>query len=93
MNNDLISRSALLKLAVKPFPDALSSMVSAWDIAHAPAVDAVAVVRCKDCKHWEADRNGQTGECFHELWEDAEGWSKTTEPTEFCSRGERRSDD
>lgn len=53
--------------------DALNEMLSAmlekigvenitWDdamatIDHADDVDAVPVIRCKDCKHWECDDN------------------------------------
>lgn len=47
----------------------------------APTVDAVEVVRCKDCKYWE---DGYLGYCtqIHTAMEyDA-----------FCSNGERRTD-
>lgn len=49
MDNDLISRSGLLEKSfeVKGY---FSHLVSAWDIAQAPAVDALRVpCRCKDC--------------------------------------------
>lgn len=48
----------------------------------APTIEAVEVVRCKDCKHRE------DGECPMEQfypWLDQED-------TDFCSRGERRTD-
>ena len=63
------------------------------------AVDAVAVVRCRDCKHWHSE----TGWCNHHShfitddgeachpWESA-NW-KTFEENDFCSYGERRGDD
>lgn len=47
MNNDLISKSALLELA----HNHVGGTVDCNDIARFPAVDAVEVVRCKDCKH------------------------------------------
>ena len=55
-NNDLISRSALLskRRTIKP-PECNSceyehmEYVRAEDVQNAPAVDAVEVVRCKDC--------------------------------------------
>lgn len=55
----------------------------------APTVDAVPVVRCKDCKRFSACEEVEgvswTGYCnygeFH------------TDDEDFCSRGERRSDD
>lgn len=42
MENDLISRKALLEKAVDV--GAFSKMVSAWDIIHEPAVQAVPLV-------------------------------------------------
>jgi len=45
MNNDLISRSALLELA----HNHVGGTVDCNDIARLPAVDAVEVVRCKAC--------------------------------------------
>ena len=65
----------------------------------APAVDAVEVVRCKDCKHWHED----TGWCYHHShfitpdgeachpWESA-NW-KMFDDEDYCSYGERRADD
>ena len=55
----------------------------------APTVDAVPVVRCKDCK-WFADNNG--GEwygckMFHVVRITPEDAPK---PDDFCSHGERR---
>ena len=51
-----------------------------------PAVDAVEVVRCKDCKYWKSYGGSMKyyGEC--------EGTSKTEMWAEddFCSHGERR---
>lgn len=54
----------------------------------APTIDAVPVVRCKECKHFvqckEVEGVSWTGFCnygeFH------------TDEEDFCSRGERRSD-
>ena len=40
-----------------------------------PAVDAVEVVRCKDCKYWDF------GDCFRQ---------ELTRPDDFCSYGERK---
>ena len=52
-----------------------------------PAVDAVEVVRCKDCK-WYKDfgTNYRLMDCSHE-----EGLEWANE-NDFCSRGERRED-
>ena len=51
-----------------------------------PTVDAVPVVRCKDCKHYYADPWGY-GNCVFEG-----GVSRRTKTSDFCSRGERRED-
>ena len=58
------------------------------EIRHAPIVDAVPVVRCKDCVHWDDDPDtygaddGPKGKCmksFETMCED-----------DFCSYGERK---
>lgn len=56
-------------------------------IDEAPTVDAVAVVRCKDCKHYYADPWGW-GNCVFEG-----GVSRRTKTNDFCSWGERREDE
>ncbi len=51
-------------------------------VDEAPTVDAVEVVRCKDCKYWDEDRrcNGRkNGLVMEYTWDD-----------DFCSYGERR---
>ena len=52
----------------------------------APAVDAVEVVRCKDCKHWRNSGNNifgsDYGTCVECLMD--------TQQEHFCSYGERR---
>lgn len=62
------------------------------EIRHAPTVDAVAVTRCKDCKHY---RNHPNGLCYlhTESKANARGYSGDAgcvEPDDFCSYGERR---
>ena len=47
------------------------------DIAEASTVDAVEVVRCKDCKHWDSDF----------LWCDRKNVRMVED--DFCSYGER----
>lgn len=53
-------------------------------ITLAPTVDAVEVVRCKDCKYYEEYKNGEY-RCWKMILDPAK-------PTDFCSRGERRED-
>lgn len=57
-------------------------------IADEPTVDAVEVIRCKDCKHWNVHPiNGKLtlGKCIK--------LSRVMADTWFCSYGERRDND
>ena len=56
-------------------------------IDNAPTVDAVEVVRCKDCKYSYGSKY-----CTNEAWKD-EGNTVTIEPDAFCSYGEKRNED
>lgn len=56
-------------------------------ILEARTVEAVPVVRCKDCKHYYADPWGY-GNCVFEG-----GVSRRTKDSDFCSWGERREDE
>lgn len=53
-----------------------------------PTVDAVPVVRCKDCKRWRKDVDGILGcmhwYCVHLL--------RNTNPDDYCSYGEKKED-
>lgn len=83
MNDDLISRSAAIE-KIKPYGtlngSALGYHSGAVDCAiieieRLPAVDAVEVVRCYDCKFWDY------GDCYR---------LELSRPTDFCSYGERK---
>lgn len=52
------------------------------DVNHAPTVDAVQVIRCKDCKHYEMASNEANGLC--------EVNEYPYVPWDFCSMGERK---
>lgn len=91
---DLIDRAALLKRIDKvcmdtdPYRAGVQfgvETVGGW-IREAPAVDAVPVVRCKDCKSWTRHSGvasyAPTGLCSV--------WVDTTLGVDFCSYGERR---
>lgn len=95
MTNDLISRSALLEELSKGtiITDDLYGMgIMAGNdhamkkIKAAPAVDAVEVCRCKECKHMMVD--------FHKhRW--CKAWERiqTMGDEGYCCFGERRADD
>ena len=56
-------------------------------LQEAPTVDAVSVVRCKDCKRWErhTEVNRDYGGCRR--------YSSTMRYDDFCSYGERKDGD
>jgi hypothetical protein len=83
MNGDLISRSALLEKAFL-LPGAFSSMVSSWDIAHAPAVDAVRVIHCKDCFYWMKAKVNRAGGLV------CPKSGMEIVATDYCSRADKR---
>ena len=56
-------------------------------ITEAPTIDAVPIVRCKDCKCWTEWSNG-TGSCSRFALD----WIGT-DADDFCSMGERKDDE
>lgn len=94
MENDLIRRGALLEKAAWMVEYDESGCgfdlkaVPIEDVLKAPAVDAVAVVCCKDCKHYGL------GACL-KIYSDGAAsvyaW-QYRKPDDFCSYGERRAD-
>ena len=81
MQNDLISRSALIEAF---WDDIASGNQLRYEdteelMKNAPAVDAVEVVRCKDCKHYMTIHCTCDGCCISDYW--------------YCADGERRADD
>lgn len=101
MDNDLISRSALLEKAYLTEPATMNNpyggdyVVKVEDIEAAPAVDAVEVVRCKDCKRWSVDCGTDETVCL-KIYSDgaasAYAWQERR-PADFCSYGKRGADD
>lgn len=106
MQNDLISRSALLKDFAERqeldrsggdyadcFMNSEQTLSTEWwcvedAVESAPTIDAVPVVRCKDCKH-----RGTSYECpfRHIAFTEAEGYHYVDCTTDdgFCSFGEK----
>ena len=92
MEHDLIRRSKLLakKCMIRGHLDTGSpcpSKVKAVPvdvIEREPAVDAVEVVRCRDCEHWYSGNNESAPLdvcCLHLI---------VTGPEDFCSCGKRK---
>ena len=62
--------------------------VLASDIKNAPTVDAVPVVRCKDCKHYRPQKKSAH-------WENRANYCNRivtikVQPYDFCSHGEQK---
>ena len=76
----LIDANALIKEA---YADGAYGYVDAEQIANAPTVDAVEVVRCKDCKRFHRNLENDT-------YCDCVGGLSDPEEHDFCSYGERR---
>lgn len=55
------------------------------DIDNAETVDAVPVVRCRECKYW-----GGTDEYGDGYCRNPDGIDNIAKENDFCSRGERR---
>lgn len=90
MNNDLISRSALLKKTgwVNLYEkDKSAKVVLVRDICNAPAVDAVPVVRCKDCDWYREDESICVNPHCTKSY-----YGCRVPQKHFCSYGERRED-
>ena len=93
----LIDANALMK-AIKSFrwfgvPNTLQLMFDYLKIIirDQPTVDAMEVVRCKDCEHWSVDQYG----CVCKLHSEKENtdypaFEVQMLPTDFCSYGERK---
>lgn len=83
MSRDLIYRDDARKAVLKENPSV------AYCVDNVKAVDAVEVVRCNDCKHYDyeyqlctlhsIDPNAFSGGCDVDM-----------QPDDFCSYGERR---
>lgn len=86
MKNDLISRSALWS-DIQMLPhngDIVSSEEVEQTIKEAPAVDAVEVIKCRDCFYWMKAKVNRSGflVCPKSGMEIV--------ATDYCSRAERR---
>lgn len=94
-NNDLISRAELARDLSYSAPELFFDKdYLMTKIARQPAVDAVEVVRCRDCKYGEPTHNAH-GEAVIKCEEIC--WlcrlPRLMEPDWFCADGERRDDD
>ena len=100
MNNDLVKRIAVCDMlhdemgAWGNCADEIEALLKANDaLWKIPAVDAVAVCRCKDCENWNTEEKSYFGtKCRCERFS-LVGYSENyTLPNDFCSYGERKED-
>lgn len=89
--SDLIKRDDALE-AIK-----IAELGQEYDeVEKVPSVDAVPVVRCKECDNWATEfSSGRKSlgnyRCICQEWSDAEDHRYVyTGENEYCSRGERR---
>ena len=81
----LIDADALIKEACA---DGAYGYVDAKQIADAPTIDAVSVVRCRDCKHWHKDTMFCDYMSYGEASERVNWYA-----VDFCSYCERKDGD
>ena len=97
MNDDLISRDELYENMLYAMCGTGYQSVALREIELMPSVDAVPVIRCKECKHWlpheqfgyDADNDEYHNYCGR-LVPDDDYYAFTREADEFCSRAERK---
>ena len=79
----LIDANALIEEA---YAEGAYGYVDALQTAIAPTVDAVEVVRCRECKYFGVYRYSGNGYCTND-----NGYGfPNQKPDDFCSRGERK---
>ena len=76
----LVDADALME---KTNSDGAYGYVDAKQISEAPTVDAVPVVRCRECKWWQEDDD--VGYC-----DNPDGLDNYAKPEDFCSYGKRK---
>ena len=90
-NNQLVDLSAARTFIEANWPnDPLLLHIALNLLEKLPRVDAVEVVRCKGCKHWEKE----TGSCTEHptYYDHGMDWYIYDED-DFCSCGERKDND
>ena len=91
----LIDADALLKHAgifevkarARGCGNSILNLAKAWlwnEVNIAPTIDAVPVVRCRECKHRKYN------DIFRILWCNLDPYTKRVKPDDFCSYGERK---
>ena len=82
--SDNTDYSLLFKNGIICVENELGHCVCEFFADDVPTVDAVEVVRCKDCKKWDEIKHGYGWCCLDKTQH------KLAKEEEFCSHGERR---
>ena len=90
---EYIERNALRDKAIYMHGFGSNKYIPLKAVDCATSVDAVRVIRCKDCDNWDEERKSgratlgnETAPCYE--WSDAEnGHTRYTRPHDFCSYG------
>ena len=89
LSKDIVERGAQLSgcysAGIARYMDRMLAHVLA-EVDTAPTVDAVPVVRCRDCKH--RDPEDKKCDCGHAIL-----WQLPRDDDWFCADGERRDDE
>jgi len=80
MKKRIVDLDALLKTLYKYYPEYWEDVIEEF-----PTLDAVPVVRCKDCKWWKYEPNWNLHFCTYAI-----GESFVRGKEDYCSRGERK---
>lgn len=86
---DLDALKDAINFGISDAPTYIKETVDQY-IDEAPTIDTVPVVRCRECKRWDADPDsygkddGPKGKCLKTFEE--------TYPDDFCSYGQRKDD-
>lgn len=83
---EYIDRAKFLKECIKTFGNPSLQIKAIENIAEKCTVDAVEVVRCKDCKHYQTEPFSKDGEKVCYRCDDYQ----YTDKDDFCSCGERK---
>lgn len=90
--NDLIRRSDAIAAFIHLSQGAMEGLIYKRTIDAIPAVDAVEVVRCRECVHYNNNHQMYDDDVC-EIMHYCDGTPRTACEEDFCSYGKRREDD
>lgn len=82
--SDLIDRQAVLSVIRMAMPEETSRYLLYQSVKQLPEVDAVRVIRCKDCSNFRTRTDGSVY-CYNDM--------SIGNKNDYCSYGERKDND